>query len=528
VRDRRFFSSDAFLSGQRFERRSCGGDRAATIVAHVACSRDVRGETLTDARQAVAWVDRGAGPKPERRKSSCYGWSMSEDGRPSEDDIRAHGWNHREGGRGSTHETRATDDDVVALGEAIAETAAVLDAVTQRFLSQLREFDQAGGWERAGALSCAHWLSWRIGMDLGAAREKIRVARRLAELPAIDSALADGTISYSKVRAMTRIANATNQGELLTMARNMTASQLERICRLARHVESLAGKDPRDVEDRQRYAASRRTDDGMVSIQIRLHADEAARFMKALEVASDGGNLADGAVALAESVLAAGGARPAGSGPDAGAVRDPGPRADCTDRVRSPVEVVVHISAETLTGETELGDAISAEVTRRLLCDAGIVPMLEDGRGRTIDVGRKSRAVPSALQRALRRRDRGCRFPGCTNSRFVDAHHIRHWVDGGETNLDNTFLVCRRHHRFLHEYVYQVETVGDELVFRDPDGRILPPQGERPACKVDALGWLRDGAGDGGAAISPETNAPGWDGQRIDLDLCIAALDLAH
>jgi hypothetical protein len=443
-----------------------------------------------------------------------------------------------------------SDDAIAALGEAIAETAAILDAGTHRFLSQVRAFDEAGGWARAGALSCAHWLSWRVGLDLGAAREKVRVARKLAALPNIDRALSEGSISYSKVRAMTRVATASNEADLLTMARTTTGAQLERICRLARQVESLAGKDPREVEDDQRHVVSRRTDDGMVSIKIRLHPDEAARVMKALEVASGGGNLADGAVAIAESVLVAGGA-PCAAGRHASAsaalrasaapddrrevvdLRSDGsePCREVSERavsgretVRSPVEVVVHISAETLLGETELGDGLSAEVARRLLCDAGLVPMLEDERGKTIDVGRKTRSIPAALWRALRSRDRGCRFPGCTNTRFVDAHHLVHWIDGGETSLDNTLLVCRRHHRHLHEFGFDVDKVGDELLFRDASGCIVPPQGERPVRVVDPFDWLREGLSESGIAISSETNASGWDGQRIDHDLCVAAL----
>ena len=436
-------------------------------------------------------------------------------------------------------EVRLSDGEALALGEAIAEAAAMLDAAMHRFLTQLREFDRLRAWEWSGALTCAHWLSWRVGLDLGAARERVRVARKLVELPLIDRALAEGSISYSKVRAMTRVATAMNEADLLTMARTMTGAQLERICRLTRQVTSLDGKDPRDVEDRERHAVSRRMDDGMVSIRIVLHPDEAARVMKALELASDGGNLADGAVALAESALA--GRAPARVVAASDAPAEPRPPlatpppalagreiaasdAPAEPRpVRPPVEVVVHISAETLTGETELGDGVSAEVARRLLCDAGVVPMLEDRAGKTIDVGRKTRTIPAALQRALEWRDRGCRFPGCTNRRFVDAHHLLHWLDGGETNLDNTLLVCRRHHRYLHEYGYDVAKEGGELVFRDPSGRIVPPQGERPRV-VDAVGSMRQHLTRSGIAISPDTNAPGWDGQRIDRDLCVAAL----
>src|SRR5687768_7077654 len=116
-------------------------------------------------------------------------------------------------------------DEIAAMGEAIAETAAIIDVATHRFLTQLREFDRVDGWHRAGALSCAHWLSWRVGMDLGAAREKVRVARKLGELPVIDAALKKGEIPYSKVRAMTRVATAETEVNLLGMARVATGAQ---------------------------------------------------------------------------------------------------------------------------------------------------------------------------------------------------------------------------------------------------------------------------------------------------------------
>src|SRR5687767_14024452 len=193
------------------------------------------------------------------------------------------------------HEERCLSmEEVAALGEAIAETAAIVDIATHRFLTQLREFDRVDGWHRAGALSCAHWLSWRVGMDLGAAREKVRVATKLGELPLIDEALRKGEISYSKVRAMTRVATADNEAELLGMARCATGAQLEKICRLKRRVNGLA--DEREVECR-RYVVERPTEDGLVSIQLRHLPDEAARVMKALAVMGDG-TRADGAVAL--------------------------------------------------------------------------------------------------------------------------------------------------------------------------------------------------------------------------------------
>ena len=314
--------------------------------------------------------------------------------------------------------------EIDALADDIAVTAAHIDAATHRLLTLIREFDRAGGWYRQGALSCAHWLSWRIGLGLGPAREKVRVAHKLAELPLLDEAFRRGELSYSKLRAMTRVASPDNEAALLDLARNSTAAQLERMCRLYRQAHPPERPSPRDQDDR-RWVVTRPTDDGMVAIQIRLNAEEAARLMRAIEHCADRGSLADGAVALADSGLAG------VSGTD-------GP-------IRPPVEVVVHVAAATLEGHTDLGDGLSSETCRRLLCDAGVVPMVEDAAGKTIDVGRKTRTIPAALRRALEARDQTCRFPGCSHRRFLDAHHAIHWIDGGETKLSNALLTCRRH-----------------------------------------------------------------------------------
>src|SRR5690606_2656993 len=121
--------------------------------------------------------------------------------------------------------------DADRLADEIAEVSSHIDAATHRLLTLIRRFDTGGGWAVHGALSCAHWLNWRIGLDLGAARERVRVARALGELPVLDDALRRGLVSYSKVRAMTRVATRDNEATLLEMAQHATASQLEKICR---------------------------------------------------------------------------------------------------------------------------------------------------------------------------------------------------------------------------------------------------------------------------------------------------------
>jgi len=392
-----------------------------------------------------------------------------------------------------------------ALADDIAETAAHIDAATHRLLVLIRDFDLAGGWHQQGALSCAHWLSWRIGMGLGPAREKVRVAHCLAGLPLIDEALRCGELSYSKVRAMTRVATPASEAELLRQARLTTAAQLERICRFYRQARSSAGEDPRVIEDR-RWVETRETDDGMVSIQIRLLPEEAARVMRAIELGAESGNLADGAVALADAALA-GFATHGGEG-----------------MIRPPVEVVVHVSADNLEGRTEAGDGLSAETCRRLLCDAGVVPLVEDTAGQTIDVGRKTRSAPAALRRALHSRDRGCRFPGCSHRRFCDAHHVKHWIDGGETSLSNMLTTCRRHHRYLHEFGFSVTLRDGEFAFFDPDGREIPAVPARPSlaqASFDRLAAIRAWSE---IDISAASNQPGWDGEAVDYDGCVAAL----
>jgi hypothetical protein len=167
------------------------------------------------------------------------------------------------------------DSDLEQLGERIAEQAAHLDAAMYRFLTDLREFDERGGWHTQGALSCAHWLNWRVGWDLVTGRERVRVARKLGEFAVIGDALRRGEVSYSKVRALLRVATPENEALLLDHARLMTASQLEKLSRKYALVQRH-GQDPHPLGDAQRRCVRRRdTEDGMVKIEAVLHPEEA-------------------------------------------------------------------------------------------------------------------------------------------------------------------------------------------------------------------------------------------------------------
>jgi hypothetical protein len=161
------------------------------------------------------------------------------------------------------------------LGERIAEQAAHLDAAMHRMLTDLREFDARGGWHVQGAVTCAHWLAWRVSWDLVTARDHVRVARKLAEFALIDDALRRGELSYSKVRALLRVATPANEALLLDHARLMTASQLEKLCRKYALVQRHGKDDHPQVDEQRRHVRRRDLEDGMVKIEAVLHPEEA-------------------------------------------------------------------------------------------------------------------------------------------------------------------------------------------------------------------------------------------------------------
>ena len=157
-----------------------------------------------------------------------------------------------------------------------------------------------------------------------------------------------------------------------------------------------------------------------------------------------------------------------------------------------------------------------------MLCDSSLVVISESG-GAPVTVGRKTRTVPPSIRRALRSRDRGCRFPGCTHDRFTDAHHIQHWADGGETCAENLVLLCRRHHRLIHEGGFSIEREDPNgLVFRRPDGATVERCPAAPRSRTDALVDRRRRRL--GAAIGPETCVPRFGGDRLDYDIAVEGL----
>jgi hypothetical protein len=209
-----------------------------------------------------------------------------------------------------------------------------------------------------------------------------------------------------------------------------------------------------------------------------------------------------------------------------------------TSTERSPIELAISVSAETLRPCPDRGGAtpdptavacfrdgtcISDTAVRRLACDCGVVGVVEDERGVALSVGRRTRTIPGAMKRALLRRDRTCRYPGCNTRVFLEGHHITHWIDGGDTALSNLLCLCSHHHRYLHEYGFHIRTADSgDVEFFDDRGRPVPavPEPARPQHR----GFETLRAQNRELRITRDTAALGWDGTPVDYHLVIDGL----
>ena len=499
------------------------------------------------------------------------------------------------GGVGAGVEPRQPDpDEVESLGDEIVTLAAHMHAASHRLMELLLRFDRMRGWEAGGHRSCAHWLSFSTGLDLGTAREHVRVARALEALPRTSATMARGELSFSQARALTRVADASSEAALLELARDVPTARLEVM------VRAWKRGTRQDEAERERALHGARTlsvfpdDEGMYTVRGRLTPEVGAMLMRAIEAAGDAlyheGGLpgeshdtereaarlrADAMGLLAERALAAGfgealrgcrdgaeaggrgdgteaGGRGAGTeargrddGAEAGS-RDDDPEACGCPTSAVPLsgaraeryQVILHVDAATLAagaaprpspvpdrprvsaeaaeqvpGRSHLEDGtrVSAETSRRLSCDVAVVRVTRGADGSVLDVGRKTRSIPPALRRALDVRDGGCRFPGC-GLRFTEGHHVKHWGDGGATSLSNCLLLCRFHHRLVHEDGWRVEWWGEgRAAFVDPrgqahfDGGWRPPaMPERPVEELVARNRMR------GVAPDPWRLPPRW------------------
>jgi hypothetical protein len=386
-----------------------------------------------------------------------------------------------------------------------------IHAGNHRALILIAEFHRRRGWELGGHRSTAHWLHFRTGLGLGAAREKVRAALALEKLPLISEAMGRGELSFSKVRALTRVATPESEGELLEVAREMTTAELERCVRAWKHLSRKEEASLEKVNYRRRRLSVFPDESGAYVVRGVVTAEVGALLMRAVEAASDAlfsaeakdettpeQRRADALGLLAERAMAAGfgGEREdvtkVGAAPTTGREGQPEEgenvsaetflEGGANDRwqggggeaaeggeveaaIPAPLsgthaeryQVVLHVDPATLAPQGEPGRSnledgvrVSAETSRRLCCDSALVKVLRGPDGEVLDVGRRTRTIPPAIRRALEVRDGGCRWPGC-NLRFTAAHHVEHWAEGGETRLGNLLLLCSFHHRKVHE-----------------------------------------------------------------------------
>ena len=406
----------------------------------------------------------------------------------------------------------------------ITTLAGHLAAAECRWLLFVAEYDRREGWSQWGCWCASQWLGWKCGLARRSAQEKVRVARALVDLPLITEAFSKGELSYSQVRALTRVAEPATESGLLEIARNGTAAQLERVVRGMRTCISRDDEtEEANVRHERRYLSYHYDDEGSLVGSFRIDPEEAPSVIAALEAVEKvrsaerpahedpetkraynpvGARRADAFVGMAESVLAHG---PKG--------RSGGDR----------YQLVVHVDIDTLTDDAdgrchvEDGPRLAPETARRLACDASLVAIVDDGDGNPLAASRKTRTIPPSVRRAVHARDKRCTFPGCDRP-IAEIHHVLYRSRGGPTVLPNLAGVCWFHHRLVHEGGYTIELGEDGTPrFFRPDGALIDAA---PKVEIDADdGGVERRNDEHGIEITADTVTTEWWGDTLDPSL---------
>ncbi|HEY2175596.1 MAG TPA: DUF222 domain-containing protein [Mycobacteriales bacterium] len=364
--------------------------------------------------------------------------------------------------------------DDVTLGERLGELRRIAGALDGEFARTLAVFDARAAGRADGAASTQAWLRWRTRLHPREAHQRVAVARALGDLPATAGALADGTVSHGHAAVIASTAADVGPEHarvaepiLLEAARTMDPGSLRRLATRIRYAADADGVlgDAEKVFARRRLHLSS-TFGGMVVLDGLFDPESGATLMAALTAMSAPRRVddprsaaqakADALVELARRAL---------------------DRGELPEQSGERPHLVVTVDLTSLRGnagappaELDWTGPIPAETARRIACDAGVSRVLMAGKGQVLDVGRTTRIVPAAVRKALAVRDGGCRFPGCFRPPpFTDAHHIVSWLHGGATALDNLILLCRFHHRWVHERRWHIR------LDRDGGAEIRPP-----------------------------------------------------
>ncbi|HUO67993.1 MAG TPA: DUF222 domain-containing protein [Gammaproteobacteria bacterium] len=452
----------------------------------------------------------------------------------------------------------------------ITELWGHLTAATYRFLMLVAEFDRSEAYVRHGLPSTAHWLNWQCGIGMTAARAKVRVARALEHLPEVSAGFASGEFSYSKVRAITRVATPANESVLVHIARYGTASHVEKLVRKYRWTQQRDAEKNAQTQHLNRCVHYFYDENDTFVLNARLPPEIGAIVAKVLQAAGDvlrespdresaphdsrhereprdeRAELArhGSGSTLPWSVLST--ARAADRADALRLVADAFLAAR-SEEVESTstgdrFQVVVHVDQAVLAVsasvldtephhcELDAGPGLALATARRLCCDSTAVGILEGRDGEPLNIGRKSRAIPPTIRRAMLARDGGCRFPGCDRTRFCNGHHVKHWANGGETKLGNLVTLCSFHHTAVHEGGFGVTVTDDGVfVFTRPDGTRIPESGSmRIAPRIDETERFRGIVArlnpDPNVKIDANTSRCKWLGERMDYSAAIEAM----
>ena len=395
--------------------------------------------------------------------------------------------------------------------------SANLAAGEYRWFALLAEFDRRLGWQQWECHSCVAWMSWQLGLDARTARVKLRVAHALAISPLIAEQMRQGRLSYSKVRAITRIAEPANEASLVEIALAGTTAHVERVVAGYRRALPPDDEASDDVQWAKRALHVRHNEDRTITLTVTIPAATAMEVLSAVdhfapragiepdgERASLAARRADAVVAMAGAALTA-----------------------TDDQLTSNrPRYLVHLHtgdeqqeahAEGREGEMVVG--VSDATTERLCCDADQETVAHGDEDRVVAVSDRSSVIRGRLRRLVQLRDRVCRVPGCNHRARREIHHLHHRGHGGTNHIDNLLLVCAYHHHRLHEGGWQAHRSLDGTIeFTLPNGRTLPATLVAPQGSADAVRAHAREASDGRCQ---------WQGDRLDLDWTLMTL-FAH
>jgi hypothetical protein len=356
-----------------------------------------------------------------------------------------------------------------ALVSSVTQHHRAISAHQSQLLAAVAELDKRRAWRVDGATSMVAWLVQRCGVSAATAREWVTAAAKLPSLPKIADALSQGKLSFDQVKPLVEVAKPDTDERLAEEATHWSAKQVRELAQAARdqsdqRATGFYARRFLRFDDRRRTLTGMLPEDQYVVVKSSLiaRASRQDRTRKPFEQ-----RMADALVTVCQSD-AVGNPGPPGNG--SGTIQAGGAR-------RNRPTVVVHADLTFLAGaegsaELDVMGPVSREVARRLACDAKVLVSADGADGRSLNLGRTRRDPSDAQRVEIRRRDKGCRFPGCSHTEFTDVHHVRHWVDGGPTDIENLVELCDQHHRCVHEMGWKISgNANGELAFQSPTGR---------------------------------------------------------